>query len=300
MSIIKWLGSKKKLIKILMEKSNFKEQTACIGTIIEPFAGTLGLSIASGNRIVGNDTHYGLYCFWMNVWKRPSDLYNELVKILSDTKNLESEEAYNKVREEYHSLMDKNIVVISSIFRLKEVPSKEELDNFSKNSLRAAALFLYLNRSSKNVLYSSSLTNEYLMPWNNQTEEITYPSLEEIENISKRIDSYTCHDFSHFLKIFPDNKLTESLIYFDPPRVSENFKQSKSFFSKYNLIHEWFNKLDSMGALVMYTINYTKASVEEYKSFYQNVIPIYSSVSDEVQAYELVITNFPLEVEIAL
>jgi hypothetical protein len=55
-----------------------------------------------------------------------------------------------------------------------------------------------------------------------------------------------------------------------------------------------------MGALVMYTINYTKESVEEYKSFYQNVIPIYSSTSDEVQAYELVITNFPLEVEIAL
>jgi len=300
MSIIKWLGSKKKLIKVLLEKSNFQEQIACIGTIIEPFAGTMGLSIATGNRIVGNDTHYGLYCFWLNVWKRPKELYNELMKIISNTKNLEQEKAYNKVKEEYRSLMGKNIVVINSLFRLKEVPSKEDLDNFSENSLRAAALFLYLNRNSKNVLYSSSLTNEYLMPWNSQTEEVTYPFLEEIENISKRIDSYTCHDFSHFLKIFPEDKLIESLVYFDPPRVSENIKQNKSFFSKYNLIREWFNKLDSMNVLVMYTINYTKASVEEYESFYQNIIPIYSSTSDEVQAYELVITNFPLEVEIDL
>jgi len=294
MSIIKWLGSKKKLIRILMEKSNFQELTACIDTIVEPFAGTMGLSIASGNRIVGNDTHYGLYCFWLNVWKKPTELYHELLKVIDENKEIP------EIKEEYRSLMSKNIVVISSLFRSKGVPSKEDLNSFSINSLRAAALFLYLNKNFQSVLYSTSLANEYLMPWNSLVSKPEYPSLEEIKNISERIDSYTCYDFNHFLKIFPDNRLTESLIYFDPPRTSENVKQSKSFFSKYNLIHEWFEKLDSMGALVMYSINYTKANVEEYKSFYQNVIPIYSSISDEVQTYELVITNFPLEVEIAL
>jgi site-specific DNA-adenine methylase len=292
MSIIKWLGSKKKLIQTLMEKSNFKEQTAHIRTIVEPFAGTLGLSIASGHRIVGNDTHYGLYCFWLNVWKRPYELYNELLKIISGNKDILA------IKEEYRSLMSKNIPVITSLFRSKEVPSKEELDCFSENSLRAAALFLYLNRNFQGVFYSSNL-NEYLMPWNNSALEKTpeYPSLEEIESISRRIDSYTCYHFDYFLKIFPDNRLSDSLVYFDPPRVNENNKQRKSFFNKYNLIHEWLKKLDSMGVLVMYTIDYTKKVAEEYKSFYQNVIPIYSGAGGEVQAYELVITNFPLRVE---
>jgi site-specific DNA-adenine methylase len=293
MSIIKWLGSKKKLIKILMERSNFKELTACINTIIEPFAGSMGLSIASGNRIVGNDTHYGLYCFWFNVWKRPRDLYNELMKIVSENRDILA------IKEEYHSLMGKNIAVISLLFRSRGVPSKEELDNFSDNSLRAAALFLYLKKNYRTVLYSNILTNEYLMPWNT-SEKPEYPSLEEIENISKRIDSYTCYDFSYFLKIFPEETLTKSLIYFDPPRVKGDGKQGKSFFSKYNLIYEWFIRLDSMDALVMYSINYTKENVEKYKSFYQNTIPIYSSDSDEVLGYELVITNFPLEVEMVL
>jgi hypothetical protein len=51
---------------------------------------------------------------------------------------------------------------------------------------------------------------------------------------------------------------------------------------------------------VMYSINYTKENAEKYKSFYQNVIPIYSTGSDEVRGYELLITNFPLEVEMVL
>jgi site-specific DNA-adenine methylase len=292
MSIIKWLGSKKKLIRVLMEKSNFKEQIAHIDTIIEPFAGTLGLSIASGTRIVGNDTHYGLYCFWLNVWKRPYELYNELMRIVCENRGI------LEAKEKYRQLMSKNIPVITSLFRSKEVPSKEELDSFADNSLKAAALFLYLNRNFQGVFYSSNL-NEYLMPWNNSALESTpeYPSLEEIESISRRIDSYTCYHFDYFLKIFPDDKLAESLIYFDPPRASENVKQIKSFFNKYALIQEWLKKLDSMGALVMYTIDYTKKVAEEYKSFYQNVIPIYSNAGGEVQTYELVITNFPLEVE---
>jgi site-specific DNA-adenine methylase len=292
MSIIKWLGSKKKLIRVLMEKSNFKEQIAHIDTIIEPFAGTLGLSIASGTRIVGNDTHYGLYCFWLNVWKRPYELYNELMRIVCENREI------TEAKEEYRLLMSKNIPVITSLFRSKEVPSKEDLDNFANNSLRAAALFLYLNRNFQGVFYSSNL-NEYLMPWNSLALENTpeYPSLEEIESISRRIDSYTCYHFDYFLKIFPDDRLAESLIYFDPPRVNENAKQGKSFFNKHALVQEWLKKLDSMGALVMCTIGYTKKVAEEYKSFYQNVVPIYSSVGGEVQAYELVVTNFPLEVE---
>jgi site-specific DNA-adenine methylase len=293
MSIIKWLGSKKKLIEILMERSNFKELTACIGTIVEPFAGSMRLSITSGNRIVGNDTHYGLYCFWFNVWKRPKDLYDELMKVISENKSL------LEIKDEYRSLMDKNVVVISALFRSNEVPSKEELDDFSDNSLRAAALFLYLNKNSQRILYSSSLASEYLVPWGESIKP-EYPSLEEIQDISKRIDSYTCYSFNHFLKIFPEDRLTESLIYFDPPRVSDNAKQSKFFFNKYNLIYEWFLRLDYIGAMVMYSINYTKENAEKYKSFYQNVIPIYSTGSDEVRGYELLITNFPLEVKMVL
>jgi site-specific DNA-adenine methylase len=293
MSIIKWLGSKKKLIKILLEKSNFQEQIACIDTIVEPFAGTMELSIATGNRIVGNDTHYGLYCFWLNVWKRPRDLYDELMKIVSENRDILA------IKEEYHSLMGENIAFINSLFRFRGVPSKEELDSFSDNSLRAAALFLYLNKNYRTILYSNNLANGYLTPWNTLVEP-EYPSLEEIEDISNRIDSYTCYDFSYFLKIFPEDRLTKSLIYFDPPRANGNVKQGKFCFSKYNLIYEWFKRLDSIDALVMYSINYTKEDAEKYKSFYQNTIPVYSSDSDEVLGYELVITNFPLEVEIAL
>lgn len=162
--IIRWAGSKRKLLPKLLELSPKK-----INTYIEPFAGSCCLFYAlKPEKAILSDFNSELIHFYKMLRWRPRVLYS-LVSHMPDT-----EEHYYKLRS---------------------------VDAGSLGAMEKAARFIYLNRYCFNGVYRTNAMGKFNVPRGNNTGGI--PPLDAFISNAKSLKSaslYSC-DFEKAIKM---------------------------------------------------------------------------------------------------
>lgn len=141
---------------------------------------------------------------------------------LSDS-NSELVNAYKQIRdnvEEVISILKTYSNTKLEYYRIRNI-------NF-KNNVNAAAIFIYLNRTSFNGIYRVNLNGEYNVPYGYNNYKSLY-DFELLRNGSKALNctEINCRDFENSL----NNVKNNDLVFLDPPYTVSHIKNG---FIKYN------------------------------------------------------------------
>lgn len=212
---IKWVGGKTQLldeIDIRLPKN--------IMTYIEPFLGggsVLIHMLETRNDIknyVVNDLNSELINCYTSIKYNNSyvNLVDELESIKNEFNQSENKkELYYKYRSEY------NDIILNR--RLTEVKS-DFFGYENKSAVRAAALFIFLNKTGFNGLYRVNRKGEFNVPFNNCKS--FNPDFENIKNLHTLFYSkdvkFMSGDYSEIMQWIEKYKLYEdTFVYMDPP-----------------------------------------------------------------------------------
>jgi DNA adenine methylase len=180
-SILRWAGSKKRLLPVLRRLAPKK-----FNRYIEPFAGSacLFFDIKPRQAILA-DINSDLIDMYKAIKKSPKVIY----KILENL-NLD-EKTYLKIRSEYNK-------------NKSQQPNKDELEN--------GAYFLYLMRSCYNGIYRTNLSGNFNVPFGSKLaqldEEVFYEASSILQNAL-----VICQDYRTTVLECKKN----DFIYLDPP-----------------------------------------------------------------------------------
>lgn len=177
---LKWAGGKLRVVPLLKKK--FPETG---GRFIEPFlgAGSVSLNVDYSKYIV-NDVNADLVAVWQKFKTMGMEFVGECEKLFKENTN--NRQAFDKLKEEF---------------------------NQTKDKLRKATLFVYLNRHCFNGLCRYNGSGEYNVPFG-KIDKPHFPR-EEFEKCLDRVKKFEIHN-KDFREIF---SMVENgdVVYCDPP-----------------------------------------------------------------------------------
>lgn len=235
---IKYPGGKFKVVPFL--KKRFPESAA---RYIEPFlgGGSIALNVDYPIYIV-NDTNAALSLVWKHFQEMGMDFANLCQKLFVSENN--NEDKFNKLRAEF---------------------------NATKDEIRKAVLFIYLNRHCYNGLMRYNNSGGFNAPVGSYDKP--YFPKEEFEKSLERVEKFKiCNkDFREIFKMVKPN----DLIYCDPPYLP--LSQSANFSSYSDCGFGLQDQLDlakcaaeaaENGATVVISNHYTWLSKQLYKTMH--------------------------------
>jgi DNA adenine methylase len=200
--VLKWVGSKHTIIDTILSHTNKDILNSPEFTFIEPFAGSAALSLyilkhyKNCKRVVINDVNTGL----INVYKQIRDNVDALIDLLTDLRleyvgyefgSTDREDMYYRCRDEYNAE--------------------------PKNTVRSAALFMFINKTGFNGLYRENSKGLYNVSHGCKKNPAVFDvdTLKECSTLLQRAELYN-KDFNSLLKEVY-NKDEKTFVYFDPP-----------------------------------------------------------------------------------
>ena len=267
---LRWVGGKNRLVKFLIEfmPSNFSTDN----TYYEPFlgAGNLFFRKQPKNAIL-SDRNKELIESYQAIQKHPELVYKYLNQHLSKT----CKEYYYEKRNEY---------------------------NNSKSSIKKAALFIYLNKTSFNGIWRVNTKGEFNVPYGYK-EPPSLPSKNDLFNISKSLENT--------ILIHKDYKESVNeadfgdFIYFDPPYPPLNGTSYFTHYTKDRFTKEDHSELasiakmlDERGCLIMISnadIPFIRSLYDD--SFYIHELKVTRWIRTDGKRYkvgEVIITNYKI------
>lgn len=276
----KWLGGKKWLnesinfhFNIVLSSMKHKEKIV----YIEPFCGGLGSFIAilplllkyNVSKIVLNDINSAIITTFISIKNKKEALIKEY-EILE----LEFSQYISLKAQYLHVTKDK----FKLKFELKEAENyfkkrKEEF-NFlkkepTKDSIRYAALFLFLLQHSFNGIYRENLKGEFNTPynWDNKIVNI-HTKIAKIEMYHTLFNAIDI-EFKNkdVFELLSEYKNDNCVLYLDPPYINEDEKENnynKDSFNKekqiklLNILNEFSSFLYSNHLLPLFEEYFTK------------------------------------------
>lgn len=193
---LKWAGGKTKLVPFIL--SNIPKQ--CAKRLIEPFAGSAALSLASDfDAYLLNDTNPDLIGLF-HVLKKEKQLFIDFARSFFTTEN-NREERFYELREKF---------------------------NRSQDLVERSALFIYLNRHAFNGLCRYNSKGAFNVPFGRYVAPY-FPEVEMQRFITKsdRIE-LLCGDFQVALNMASN----DDVVYCDPPYVPLSETASFTAYAK--------------------------------------------------------------------
>jgi len=247
---LKWAGGKMKLLSILMDKFPKGKR------FIEPFigSGSISLNVDYPEYII-NDVNNHLFLVWKSI-EIFGIIFVEDCKKLFVSKN-NNRETYNLLRKEF---------------------------NETKDNLRKAVLFIYLNRHCFNGICRYNSKGEFNVPFG-KYDKPYFPEKELISCIEK-IKNFEIYNLD-FRDIFKMVKKGD-VVYCDPPYLplskTANFnkysKEGFSFQDQKDLI-SCAKEAVKKGATVVISNHYNDLAKEIYKDADITIIDVARTISSK-------------------
>ena len=260
-SFLRWAGSKKKLLPLLLQQMNFE-----YNKYIEPFVGSAQLFFASRpESAVLGDSNESLICCFKCVKDNPRKVYHHL-------------KLFPLGKDFYYELRASN----------DEKWSAEE----------KAAKFLYLNTFCFNGLYRTNKAGIFNVPYSDSSSKII--DYEELLNVSLALQScdFVCADFE---KVVLEHCEPGDFIYLDPPYAVKNkdiFKQygPHTFgLSDIERLKGLLNFIDSQGATFLLSYAYCDESIDLATAWNFKIIKTVRNISGfakhRKQELEILVSN---------
>lgn len=238
MSVIKWAGSKKRLLKDI--RPYLPDNYSCY---VEPFfgSGALFFSVRPYNSIL-NDANQELMSMYKVLKDKGMSLLEELEKL---------QDEYNKLSKE-----DKE----------KYYYEKRELyNNKCYKEVEGAALFIFLNKTGFNGLYRVNKQGKFNVPWSKRDKlNLIDKSIYDCSEALERAVLYN-KDFEEVCQNLPEG----SFIYFDPPYHNTFTGYQQNGFTEDDQIRLFnlFKKLSDEGHLCLLSNNDTDFIKDLYKDY---------------------------------
>ena len=183
--IIKWVGGKRRFLKLIKEHIAIEE----INNYYEPFAGSAALFFdLEHNGSYINDLNFDLINFYSWLKEEPTLLHNAITEMFDDY-NFEGRDYY-EIRERFNGRTD------------------------GRTSLRHAADFFFLNKAGFNGIYRVNLSGKFNVP-QGSTREPFIPLLAEFVAASYLLENATLSS-TDYLTVIQD-AVEGDLVYLDPP-----------------------------------------------------------------------------------
>jgi DNA adenine methylase len=190
-SVIRWAGSKRKLLPVLREEY---EKSGSIGTYIEPFAGSAALFFAlKPKRAVLSDANRELIKALSRLKKDPEGIFREISSVPND------EVTYYKVRN---------------------------FDGRMQKKLTPEGRFFYLNRFCFNGIYRTNKKGEFNVPYGGKKSG-GIPPVDKWKRCAVLL-SRARLQVGDFHETVSKYLTSDSFVYLDPPYAVSNrriFKQ---------------------------------------------------------------------------
>lgn len=265
-SFLRWAGGKVHSVDRLL---SFVPSDYNKGIYWEPFlgGGSMFFSLSPDQAVLSDLNSHLIHCFEM-VRDYPDRVYY----YLNILRKSDSESTYYKIRKNY---------------------------NKSKHSIKQAARFIYLNKTSYNGIFRVNKNGEYNVPYGRK-ENPAFPSLEHLKIISTKLKKAKIITSSYENIIIDAKK--DDFIYLDPPYPPLN---GTSYFTHYTkerfgeieqiTVADTANKLSDMNCRVMISNADIPLIQNLYKSWHIRKLPVTRWITCKAKRHkvnELVITNY--------
>ena len=222
---LKWVGSKHTIIDTILSHTNKDILDAEEFTFIEPFAGSAALSLyilkhyKNCKRVVINDVNTGL----INVYKQIRDNLGVLIDLLSELKDeyIGYEFGDSRRQDMYYRC-------------------RGEYNTETKDTVRSAALFIFLNKTGFNGLYRENSKGLYNVSHGHKRNPGIFDVdvLKETSELLKNAELYN-KDFNSVIREVY-NKDEKTFVYFDPPYyvVKDNSEYNRYTADSFDETHQ--------------------------------------------------------------
>lgn len=205
MSILKWLGSKKRLLnQITPIIASYSNEDL---TYIEPFlgSGSVLIDLLSNNiqfkRYICSDDNRNLIVTFNQIKNHPQELIQEL----------------QRLQDEYTNTPDKE-----DYYYTKRIEYNQNID--SADNLLVASLFIFLNKTNFRGKYGVNKRGFYNIPWGHQIKVniVNAPKIEYLHQLFNIHDVKFIHNtYDRILSAIED----QCIVYLDPPYYGSKFKE---------------------------------------------------------------------------
>lgn len=259
--LLRWAGSKKKLVPILTSYWNEDFQR-----YVEPFVGSacLFFAIAPKKSILG-DLNSDLISTYKTLRSYPAELYSVL-------------QLFEINKEQYYKLRSQS-------------PT-------SMNPLEAAARFIYLNRFCFNGLFRTNLKGEFNVPYG-AGKSGKLPTLEQLTQLSKSLKNTSLRsgDFSKTLA----GVKSGDFVYLDPPYAIENRRVFNQYgpqnfgLNDLDRLAEELKVIDASGAKFVLSYAYCKEALSSFNGWSKRKVFVRRNIAgfsaSRKSAAEVIVTN---------
>ncbi|MDP2863958.1 MAG: Dam family site-specific DNA-(adenine-N6)-methyltransferase [Desulfobacterales bacterium] len=265
-TFLRWAGGKVHSIDRLI---TFVPRDYNKGIYWEPFlgGGSMFFSLSPDQAVLSDLNSHLIHCFEM-VRDYPDRIYY----YLNILQKADSESTYYKIRENYNKL---------------------------RPSIKQAARFIYLNKTSYNGIFRVNKNGEYNVPYGKK-ENPAFPSLEHLKEISTKLRKAKLKT-SSYEAIIEDVKKGD-FIYFDPPYPPLNGTSYFTHYTKERFVEneqvkvaDTANKLSNMNCRVMISNADIPLIQNLYKSWHIRTLPVTRWITCKAKRHkvnELVVTNY--------
>lgn len=256
--ILKWVGGKNQIIKILLDKlpkkiNNYYELFLGGGSVL------LLILWANNNNIINvkksinaydkNEALIGMYNNIKNNKEKLYDKIKEIIDIYHECKDDKNNNRKPKNIDEAKSSKE------SYYYWIRQLFNKEN----DKNSIITSAYFIFLNKTGFRGMYREG-PNGFNIPYGNYKNPKII-NKDELYNISELIKNvnFMCCDFTEGFKNIKNNK--NNFIYLDPPYAPENNKSfvgyNKNGFNieQHELLFNLINKFSKTNNIMVSNSN---------------------------------------------
>lgn len=268
-SFLRWAGGKVNIVNHLIKylPSGYQDHTYW-----EPFlgGGSLFFAIAPKRAILSDLNDHLIHCYEM-VRDHPERVYYYLKQLSCH----DSEDNYYKIRKQY---------------------------NKSRYSIRQAARFIYLNKTSFNGIFRVNRNGDYNVPYGKKPVP-AFPNLADLRKASGLLRKVKLFPASYEIAL--NGAQRNDFIYLDPPYPPLNGTSNFTHYTKERFgedeqikVANVAKTLDKNGCKVMISNASTRFIKELYGGWRINIIPVTrwitcKSIKHKVD--ELIITNYEVE-----
>lgn len=263
---LRWAGGKVYLINKLLRfvPEDFRDRL-----YREPFlgGGSMFFALSPPKAIISDFNLHLIHCYRM-VRDHPETVNSYLLRYARD----HSATLYYKIRSEY---------------------------NESNFTIKQAARFIYLNKTSFNGIFRVNKNGQFNVPYGKKDDPV-WPTLKQLRESSKNLKRAQIYDFSY--ETILENSKKDEFIYLDPPYPPLN---GTSYFTHYTKerfcdddqkqLSEIAQDLNSRGCLVMISNADTPDTRKLYKGWNISELPVTRWItckSNKHKVNELIITNY--------
>ena len=269
--LVKWPGGKRQLLSTLLKMAPKK-----FNRYYEPFigGGALFFALKHDNCVI-NDSNFQLINLYRQLQADPDAFINVITTL---------QNAYNQK----DSLEDKEALY----YRYRDAFNNEIRSK--NNSVKAAALFVILNKAGFNGLYRVNSKGLFNGPWGHR-ETINAFDEENIKAVSALLKNteISCGDFESSL----DSAEADDFVFFDSPyfQTFQNYQAGGFTIDDHKRLSELFVKLSAKHVKCLLTNSDTQFIRDLYKDFSIRKVQVHRYINrDGTQrsGSEIIIKNY--------